>query len=269
MARKKYEWTEDRIAKFMKEGRGSGVGKDYKPWLTVSDIPSLGRSHRIAWKATGRTHHLLSDNEYYAFLRLCFDDAVVDIREQFPLRREETLEIASALQVRHPTVRGVDIVMTTDFLVTRRTHDGYQIAAQTVKETGDLDNLRTIEKLEIERIYWACRKTSFSIISSSDLKNTYSRNLAWIFEHASDDEKRVDHRTGAIKARLAEIFSRAPSAPLRTACGLVDQELGTAPGQSLQTARNMLGSKELLVDLNLNSLPDLPCSSFAFTGGAQ
>jgi TnsA endonuclease N terminal/TnsA endonuclease C terminal len=269
MARKKYEWTEDRIAKFMKEGRGSGVGKDYKPWLMVSDVPSLGRSHRIAWNTTGRTHHLLSDNEYYAFLRLCFDDDVVDIREQFPLRREETLEIASALQVRHPAVRGVDIVMTTDFLVTRRTHDGYQIAAQTVKETGDLDNLRTIEKLEIERIYWACRKTSFSIISSSELKNTYSRNLAWIFEHASVDEQRVDRLTGAIKARLLEIFSRAPSAPLRTACGLVDQELGTAPGQSLQTARNMLGSKELLVDLNLNSLPDLPCSSFAFTGVAQ
>lgn len=35
--------------KWIKEGRGrgSGSGKDYRPWLTVRDLSSKGRSHRV------------------------------------------------------------------------------------------------------------------------------------------------------------------------------------------------------------------------------
>ena len=33
--------------KWIKQGRGTGAGKDYQPWLTVRDLPSFGRSHRI------------------------------------------------------------------------------------------------------------------------------------------------------------------------------------------------------------------------------
>jgi|ERR1700737_3537495 hypothetical protein len=116
MARRRYAWTEKRIAKFMREGRGLGTGASYTPWLNVSDIPSLGRSHRLFWPVTGRAHHLLSDLEYYAFLRKCYDDSTLDIREQFPLPRQETLKIAAELGVRHPKINGVNIVATTDLL---------------------------------------------------------------------------------------------------------------------------------------------------------
>ena len=34
-----------------------------KPWLTVRDIPSEGRSHRIFGHKSQRTHHFLSDFE--------------------------------------------------------------------------------------------------------------------------------------------------------------------------------------------------------------
>lgn len=33
----------------------------YKPWLTIQDVASHGRSHRIAGIRTGRVHHFLSD----------------------------------------------------------------------------------------------------------------------------------------------------------------------------------------------------------------
>ena len=46
------------------------MGKDYKPWLTVRDVPSLGRSHRIFGHKSQRTHHLLSDLELAVFLLL-------------------------------------------------------------------------------------------------------------------------------------------------------------------------------------------------------
>lgn len=47
MARRKYSIDEAVIARYLKEGRGMGFGADYKLWLTIGDVPSLGRSHRL------------------------------------------------------------------------------------------------------------------------------------------------------------------------------------------------------------------------------
>lgn len=47
MAKKSYSNSEIKSQKWVKEGRGSGQGSDYKPWLTVRDVLSEGRSHRI------------------------------------------------------------------------------------------------------------------------------------------------------------------------------------------------------------------------------
>jgi hypothetical protein len=158
MARSRYDWTERRIKRFFEEGRGSGRGQSYKPWLTTSDVPSLGRTHRIFLARTSRQHHLLSDLEYYAFLNSSFDDDVVDIREQFPLDRAETLAIAAALGIKHPQDKGVSIVMTTDLLETRIAAEGHSETAIAIKPAEKLTETRTIEKLEIERIYWSRRK---------------------------------------------------------------------------------------------------------------
>lgn len=35
------------INKKLKEGRGQGVGVDYKPWIIIQDVPSLGRVTRL------------------------------------------------------------------------------------------------------------------------------------------------------------------------------------------------------------------------------
>jgi hypothetical protein len=186
MARRRHAWTEKRIAKFIREGRGLGTGASYAPWLTVSDIPSLGRSHRIFWPVTGRAHHLLSDFEYYAFLRKCYDDSTLDIREQFPLPREETLKIAEELGVRHPKFSGVNIVATTDLLVTCSTSSGPIEFAYAVKPDEELLDRRTMEKLDIERTYWERKNVAWAIILGSSLRNNLSFNLEWIFDCLRD-----------------------------------------------------------------------------------
>ncbi len=53
MARRRYEFDEGKI---QKEGRGRGRGTSYKPWLTIQDVASHGRSHRIAGISNGRVH---------------------------------------------------------------------------------------------------------------------------------------------------------------------------------------------------------------------
>ncbi len=85
MTRSKYDWNEAKFERFVKEGRGRGEGKDYKPWLTTQDVPSSGRRTRGSGWKTNRLHHTLSDHETRYLYLLEWADDVVDIREQFPL----------------------------------------------------------------------------------------------------------------------------------------------------------------------------------------
>ena len=78
----------------LKKG-GSGRGADYSPWITVRDLGSRGRSHRVYGHTTQRTHHLLSDIELAVFLIVEWQESTADIREQFPLRFEETKALAA------------------------------------------------------------------------------------------------------------------------------------------------------------------------------
>lgn len=102
MAKRRYGFDDEKLARFLKEERGQGHGKNYRPWLTIQDVSSLGRSSRIHSRKTGREHHLLSDIESDLFMLLDWSDSVTDIREQFPLDRDETRAIAADMGVRHP-----------------------------------------------------------------------------------------------------------------------------------------------------------------------
>lgn len=52
MTRSRYDWTQAKFERYVKEGRGKGRGKDYKPWITIRDFPSVGRASRSpGWKS--------------------------------------------------------------------------------------------------------------------------------------------------------------------------------------------------------------------------
>ena len=51
----------------LKKGAGKALVRINKPWLTVRDVPSEGRSHRVFGHLT---HHLLSDLGLETFLLL-------------------------------------------------------------------------------------------------------------------------------------------------------------------------------------------------------
>nr|WP_281491830.1 TnsA endonuclease N-terminal domain-containing protein [Wohlfahrtiimonas chitiniclastica] len=139
--------------KWLKEGRGQGELADYKPWIKISDISSSGRSHRVFGHKTRRTHHLMSDLELAIFLFLEWNSKVIDIREQFPLKFDETIEIAEYIQVKHPAIGGNVHVMTSDFYVVSSDKKFSQLVLQA-KYANELKKPRVIEKLEIERRYW-------------------------------------------------------------------------------------------------------------------
>ena len=46
MARRNADWNEDKLSRWIKEGRGQGEGRDYKPWITVTDMTGVGNRYR-------------------------------------------------------------------------------------------------------------------------------------------------------------------------------------------------------------------------------
>ena len=116
MAKRKSGWTEEKIKRYEKEGRGQGDLSEYIPWLKVQDFSSNGNASRFwGWK-TNRKHEFFSNLERDYFLLLEWQDKIVDIKEQYPLIREETLKIAEK-GINHSidNETGVFIPMTTSF----------------------------------------------------------------------------------------------------------------------------------------------------------
>jgi hypothetical protein len=118
MGRRRYAFDEAKVQRYIAQGRGDGTGGKYVPWLKITDVPSLGRSHRLFSPKTQRIHHLLSDGEWKTFLKKEADPNVLDILEGFPLDRFRTYRVAVDLGLRHPiTLSGTPYVLTVDFLV--------------------------------------------------------------------------------------------------------------------------------------------------------
>lgn len=69
---------------------------EYKPWLNIQDVSSLGRSTRLKGIKTNRQHEFLPDLERNYIYLTEHSGFVVDIREQFPLLPvEETMNIVT------------------------------------------------------------------------------------------------------------------------------------------------------------------------------
>lgn len=177
-----------KIEKWIKEGRGSGIGSDYKPWLNIQDVSSKGRSTRLRGYKTNRQHEFLSDLERNYFYLTEYSDLVVDIREQFPLLPlEETIVIADELGLKHPTNPKTQepVVMTTDFLLTVDKGEGLVEFAKTIKMKDELLKERVIEKFEIERIYWERRQIGWGIVTELEIPKEMARNISYIHDYYS------------------------------------------------------------------------------------
>src|SRR5699024_11166945 len=139
----------------------------YQPWLKIQDVSSLGRSTRLKGIKTGRQHEFLSDLERIYFYLTEFSDAVLDIREQFPLLpQEETIVIAEELGIKHPSKlkTGDRIVMSTELLLTVDKGQRVFEVAHTIKMKDKLLEERVLEKFEIELVYCEPRGISWGII---------------------------------------------------------------------------------------------------------
>ncbi|WP_213232289.1 TnsA endonuclease N-terminal domain-containing protein [Caballeronia sp. NK8] len=265
MPRFRYSMTFAKQKRFNRELRGKGEGADYRPWLTVSDVPSRGRSHRLACAKTGfRTMHFLSDLEYAAFLEAWWDEFVRDIREQYPIDLKATLAIAWNLNVKHPVDprTGLLLTQTTDLLLTKRAASvAPSYAAWAVKSRQQLTEKRTLEKLEIERRYWESRGVPWTLVISDGLNSARALNLDWLFnfELALRGNTRVDQ---ACVARVLAATRKRRAEPASLVCRHLDRLWLTEGGAHLTAFRFLLFARVLKCSLNVGTFADQPLCSF-------
>ena len=285
MARRRYGLDEQKILRFGKEGRGLGAGSAYKPWFTVADVPSRGRSHRCFWWKTGRIHQLLSDIEFYVFLYLIWGliwelledireklpwpkDGTVwveDIREQFPVPRRETVRIAKALNIRHPVDRQSRAlwVVTTDLLVTMATSQWTGLIAIAAKVEEDLKKPTIWNSLQIEKSFWEARNVLWILITDTQVKTRIGRSLKWIFD-GSENSFLITEVDRKIWEMLVQKRHSHPYAPIKKVCQALDYELSYKDGSALRSLRHLLACKVVTVDLEAYFIQDLPIRDFSF-----
>lgn len=180
--------TEADIERHISNGFGRGTGASYKPWLRVQDVPSTGHSRKVSGVKIERTFHLLSNLEYGYFLVSEFSEDVVDIREQYPLLPRGTAQsIASSLGVRYPIYpkSSVPVVMTTDFVLTVKSPDGsLKTVARSTKYSKDLEDNRTVDKLEVEREFWVGQGVSWEIVTEQYFTNDLVNNISLLRKYS-------------------------------------------------------------------------------------
>jgi hypothetical protein len=259
MGKLRYRVTEARIARLQKQGRGAGHGRTYQPWIKIQDLSSRGRVHRILGETTGRIHHLLSDHELDVFLMLDWSPQVHDIREQFPLPRVKTIIIAEEMGVAHPRIDGVDVVMTTDFLVDLSNGDR---AAVSFKQAAERKKRRTRQKLEIERRYWASKGVEYIVLTEKDLVGDAGahpevvvflrHNLLQIAEWRFLDDMDMPYpRYWADRAEaLLLAFAGTDHLVLGDFLTGVERASDWCPGEAICTLKHLLAMRVFAMDLN-------------------
>lgn len=259
MAGRRPEYNWNLIKRWIKEGRGSGEGRFYIPWLKIQDFASKGRCHRIPdWK-NGRFHHLFSDFEERIYYLYSWSDKIKDIREQYPLLPiEETIDIANRLGIEYPKNRKTScpIVLTTDFLLTVPDTTGKKYIARTAKFSKHLSNPRTVEKFEIERQYWSARNIDWGVVTESDLPMTAFHNIKLFYYYYSIkslfplDDKDVRNSSIWITERVLNTEKS-----LRIFTNEADNYFGFECGKSINITLHLIAKKLWDIDITKSFRP--------------
>lgn len=253
MSKYNLNWDENKLKKYISEGRGQGLGKDYKPWITIHDFPSDGFSSRQPGWKSNRVCHFLSNNELRYFYLLEWADDVTDIREQYPMNLEDTMRIADKLGIKHPQNNKNDVpyVMTSDFMITVVNQDGKETSiARTIKPAKDLEKKSVIEHFEIERRYWSEKGISWGIVTDKDIPRVFVSNIEWTYYSYYPDSynhmgiKELQYLGEILKERLEKYDGK-----IVHAARVFDNEMNLTLGTALDIFKHLVARKEIIMDM--------------------
>ncbi len=260
MAKRNRNVNADKVARWIDEGRGQGHGPQYKAWLTIQDVPSTGLATRLLGVKVPRIFHLMSKLERSYFYLFEWSDAILDIREQYPLLPlAETLVLAEKCGVYHPPKSKEPVPMTTDFLLTTDGTSTGSLYAIAIKPSTALSTPRVLEKLDIERRYWENRGVPWQILTERELPLVVVRNIEFLrkYVHINQRVELPADRIAEVAAWLTNSIARHDDA-LRTIAAHCDAAMGVHPGSSLAIAYHLLATKHWHVNMTVAIDPGRP-----------
>ncbi|OBY77999.1 hypothetical protein BBG47_18835 [Paenibacillus sp. KS1] len=259
MSKRRQRTTAATIARRIREGRGKGHFADYKPWLTIHDVPSLGIVTRVfGWKSR-RVHHYFSEHfELAHHYQMEWASDVIDIREQYPLLPlEKTLFIAQKLGIKHPIDPKTKhpIVMTTDMLLTVRSSGELRFKAHSIKPIDKL-NRRVLEKLQIEQIFMKDQGIEWRLITENQINYDLVKNVEWLhsFKNLEESAFLNNKMVCALEPILYERITNQ-NQPLAKITLELDKREGLLMGTSMNIVRYLIANRLWEVDMNLRILP--------------
>ena len=269
MTRGTVVWTEERIQTRELEGRGKGTKEAYVPWIDIHDFSSRGNTHRFLGAYIKRPHLLFSDLELNAFTLCEWSLRYSDIREQMPLDRSLTREIAELLRIPHPTYRGTDVsfVMTTDLFLTDAA-DESKLYAVNVKPQGYLNKERELELLEIQRYYYAAMGIPHQIYVLTDAATAITKTIQWAraaFLKSSSDEPYEGCYREHAQSLESELIESNSDVPLVEYCRLYDSRCRLQQDTALQLARSAIFARRLEIPMESSTPSQTPL--FLISGG--
>ncbi|MBC3862691.1 hypothetical protein H8K32_11310 [Undibacterium jejuense] len=198
--------TYTKLYEHIRQGYGTGHGKNYKPWLTLTRKNPSPTSNQVVsyMPPLERTAHYFSRGEYHTALFLLWL-GVLDLREQFPIwpiahphpldgasARISTklkwsrglLSIAREADIKHghevgskrPYVASIDLVATTPF------GDNFALSffsSKPIHEPTAKVKWRTLERLELERRYAREVCANYFVSSSALIPLRVASQLEW------------------------------------------------------------------------------------------
>lgn len=198
---------------------------------TVHNTSSRGRSRRVYGAKSGEIHFLLSDLEYKAFLVFDRLPVVIDIREQFAHPLEFTQALAHERGINHPPKNQVHKVpLTTDFILSLDNADIPYLGVY-VKYEKDLENARTIEKLELERASLAAVDVPLVIVTENQIDESLTKAVEWYT--TGNDYDFGDSNCNELAADVHQYLMQFPDEKLTEVLFQRDQAEGEPAGQSL------------------------------------
>ncbi|MDJ0900967.1 MAG: TnsA endonuclease N-terminal domain-containing protein [Xenococcus sp. MO_188.B8] len=253
MTRNKRDWTQAKFERYVKENRGKGSGKNYKPWITIQDFPSKGRVSRSPGWKSDRIHHFMSDWELRFFYLLEWADGVKDIREQYPLLDLDlAFCIADEMGIEYPKDKksGTPCVLTTDFLITVKQKGKLVQIARTFKLAKELEKKRVLEKLQLEKHYWNRQSINWAVVTEQEISKIFTDNIRWVHSAykweltEESDNENCYYLSNILKERLI-----AKKTQINTITTALDKEMGIKSGTSLSLFKHLVARKEIIVDM--------------------
>lgn len=252
MAKRNMDWSDNKLQRFLDEGRGTGEGKEYKPWLVIQDMPSKGRVSRIFCHKTQRIHHLFTDNETRMFYIFMWEDAVTDIRENFPLFNMEDIIIDKTgidFSKFADKKTGTPYIFTTTFLITYKNKENKDCyIARSIKSSDELEKKYIIEKFEVERRYWESKGVDWGLITQKDIPVTKAKNIEWVYSTIPDEEMSQDEKHELSQLLLQNLIQS--TANVRTITSAFDKNYNLDIGTGLFLFKYLIATKEIIVNMD-------------------